>query len=65
MKGISVAEFGAPDVMKLADIAIPQPNDGEVLVKVYAAGSLLSARERTCIPHSTVARRRSSEREAF
>lgn len=38
MKGISVAEFGAPDVMKLADIAIPQPNDGEVLVKVYAAG---------------------------
>jgi hypothetical protein len=47
MKGISVAEFGAPDVMKLADIAVPQPRDGEVLVKVYAAGALLPARVRT------------------
>jgi NADPH:quinone reductase-like Zn-dependent oxidoreductase len=38
MKGISVAEFGAPDVMKLADVPKPEPKDGEVLVKVYAAG---------------------------
>ena len=38
MKGISVAEFGGPDVMKLADIAMPEAKEGEVLVKVYAAG---------------------------
>ena len=38
MKGISVAEFGAPDVMKLVDIVMPQPGEGEVLIKVYAAG---------------------------
>ena len=33
MKGISVAEFGAPDVMKLADIAKPEPKEGEVMLK--------------------------------
>lgn len=38
MKGISCAEFGAPDVMKVADIPVPEPKEGEVLVKVYAAG---------------------------
>lgn len=38
MKGISVTEFGAPDVMKVADIAKPEPKEGEVLIKVYAAG---------------------------
>jgi len=38
MKGISVAEFGGPDVMKLVDIAMPEAKEGEVLVKVYAAG---------------------------
>lgn len=38
MKGISVAEFGGPDVMKLAEIPIPNPSDGQVLVKVHAAG---------------------------
>ena len=38
MKGISVAEFGGPDVMKVVDIAMPAVKEGEVLVKVYAAG---------------------------
>jgi len=38
MKGISVAEFGAPDVMKVADIVKPEPKEGEVLIKVYATG---------------------------
>jgi NADPH:quinone reductase len=38
MKGISVAEFGGPDVMKVVDIAMPAAKEGEVLVKVYAAG---------------------------
>ena len=43
MKGISVAEFGGPDVMKLVDIAMPEAKEGEVLVKVYAAGEPQSA----------------------
>ena len=38
MKGISVKEFGAPEVMQMADIARPEPKDGEVLIKVFAAG---------------------------
>eukprot|EP00288_Rhodomonas_lens_P002625 CAMPEP_0177720396 /NCGR_PEP_ID=MMETSP0484_2-20121128/16601_1 /TAXON_ID=354590 /ORGANISM="Rhodomonas lens, Strain RHODO" /LENGTH=331 /DNA_ID=CAMNT_0019232651 /DNA_START=22 /DNA_END=1017 /DNA_ORIENTATION=- len=38
MKAISVAEFGGPDVMKVAEIARPEPKEGEVLIKVFAAG---------------------------
>ena len=32
MKGISVAEFGGPDVMKVVDIAMPAAREGEVLL---------------------------------
>ncbi|MEO8395211.1 MAG: NADP-dependent oxidoreductase [Chloroflexota bacterium] len=38
MKAAVIHEFGAPDVFKYEDVARPQPNAGEVLVKVYAAG---------------------------
>ena len=32
MKAIVVHEFGSPDVMKLEEIATPEPGEGEVLV---------------------------------
>ncbi|XP_077986972.1 quinone oxidoreductase-like [Glandiceps talaboti] len=39
MKGITVSEFGGPEVLKVRyDIPIPQPTDTEVLIKVLAAG---------------------------
>src|ERR1700744_3845839 len=37
MKAIRIHEFGGPDVLELEDIAIPQPADDEVLIKVYAS----------------------------
>ena len=36
MKAIVVHEFGSPDVMKFEDTATPEPNEGEVLVRVGA-----------------------------
>jgi NADPH2:quinone reductase len=38
MKAIVVREFGAPDVMKLEDVADPAPGSGQVLIRVRAAG---------------------------
>lgn len=38
MKAIIVREFGAPEVMKLEEVATPQPNKDQVLVRVKAAG---------------------------
>lgn len=38
MRAIRVDEFGPPGVMKIQDVARPQPGAGEVLVRVYAAG---------------------------
>src|SRR6185295_15980220 len=38
MKSIRVHEFGGPDVLKLEEIAQPQPQAGEVLVRVKAVG---------------------------
>jgi NADPH2:quinone reductase len=38
MKSIIVHEYGGPDVMKLEDVPLPEPGDGQVLVKVFAAG---------------------------
>ncbi len=38
MKAIVVREFGAPEVMKLEDVAVPPVGDAQVLVKVMAAG---------------------------
>ena len=36
MKAIIVHEFGSPDVMKFEETATPEPNEGEVLVRVGA-----------------------------
>ncbi|MGC8660043.1 MAG: NADPH:quinone reductase, partial [Desulfomonilaceae bacterium] len=38
MKAIVVRQFGAPDVMRVEDVPLPQPLDGQVLVAVRAAG---------------------------
>jgi NADPH:quinone reductase len=38
MQAIRVHEFGDPDVLRLEELAAPQPVEGEVLVRVQAAG---------------------------
>jgi NADPH2:quinone reductase len=38
MKAILVHEFGGPEVLKLEEVPTPQPQAGQVLVKVHAAG---------------------------
>jgi NADPH2:quinone reductase len=38
MRAIVVREFGAPDVMKIEDVAAPTPGAGQVLVRVHAVG---------------------------
>ena len=38
MKAIRVEEFGGPEVMKLAEVPMPEPGSGQVLVRMHAAG---------------------------
>src|SRR5271169_4852150 len=38
MKAIVVRQYGAPEVMKLEEIPVPQPASGQVLVRIRAAG---------------------------
>lgn len=38
MQAIQVHDYGEPDQLKLEEIPQPQPEEGEVLVRVYAAG---------------------------
>jgi len=38
MKAIIVKEFGGPEVMKLEEIKTPEPGNGQVLVRIHAAG---------------------------
>jgi NADPH2:quinone reductase len=38
MKAIVVREFGAPDVMRVEDVATPVPGPGQVLVRIRAVG---------------------------
>ncbi len=39
MKAIVYCDYGSPDVLKLADLAKPVPNDDQLLVKVRAASA--------------------------
>jgi NADPH:quinone reductase-like Zn-dependent oxidoreductase len=39
MKAIVYSEFGSPDVLRLADVDMPRPNDHEVRVKIRAASA--------------------------
>jgi NADPH:quinone reductase len=38
MRAIQVTEFGGPEVLELVDLEKPEPNDGEVLIRVERAG---------------------------
>jgi NADPH2:quinone reductase len=38
VRAIQMTEFGGPEVLELADVPIPQPGEGEVLVRVSRAG---------------------------
>src|SRR2546429_1607983 len=38
MRAIQIEEFGGPEVLQLADVPIPQPGEGEVLIHVSRAG---------------------------
>src|SRR3954465_4117924 len=38
MRAIRIEEFGGPEVMQLADVPKPEPEDGEVLIRVDRAG---------------------------
>src|SRR5438477_6544561 len=37
MKAIVYCEYGSPDVLKLADVEKPVPNDNQLLVRVFSA----------------------------
>src|SRR5947209_17408062 len=38
MRAIRIEQFGGPEVMELVELAVPEPADGEVLVRVTRAG---------------------------
>jgi NADPH2:quinone reductase len=38
MRAIQIEEFGGPEVLQLVDVPVPEPADGEVLVRVSHAG---------------------------
>lgn len=38
MRAIQITEFGGPEVLRLVDLPVPEPGEGEVLVRVARAG---------------------------
>jgi NADPH2:quinone reductase len=38
MRAVQIEEFGGPEVLKLADLPVPEPGDGQVLIKVERVG---------------------------
>ena len=38
MRAIQIEQFGGPEVLQLADVPIPEPGEGEVLIRVSRAG---------------------------
>jgi NADPH2:quinone reductase len=38
MRAIQIEEFGGPEVLKLVELPVPEPGDGEVLIEVSRAG---------------------------
>lgn len=39
MRAVTIPEFGAPDVLRLADVPVPEPGPGQVAVDVAYAGA--------------------------
>jgi NADPH:quinone reductase-like Zn-dependent oxidoreductase len=37
MKAMRIHGFGDPEVLELGDVPIPQPGEGELLVRIHAA----------------------------
>ena len=74
MRAIQISEFGGPEVLRLVEVADPQPTDGFDLVDVTAAGvnyadthatenSYLQAQTLPQIPGSEVAGRTARQME--
>ena len=38
MQAVQITEFGGPEVLKTAEVSVPQPDAGEVLVQLDVAG---------------------------
>ena len=38
MKAIEITQTGGPEVMQMRDLAIPEPQRGEVLIQIAASG---------------------------
>jgi NADPH2:quinone reductase len=38
MRAVQIEEFGGPEVLKLVELPVPRPGDGEVLIRVSRAG---------------------------
>ena len=38
MRAIQMSEYGGPEVLRLVELPVPEPSDGEVLVRVSRAG---------------------------
>jgi NADPH:quinone reductase len=38
MRAVQIEEFGGPEVLRVADLPVPEPGEGEVLVKVQRSG---------------------------
>jgi len=38
MRAIQMSEYGGPEVLQLVDLPVPEPADGEVLIRVSRAG---------------------------
>src|SRR5437870_10072726 len=39
MKAILLTQYGSPDVLQFKEVEKPVPNEGEILVKIYAAST--------------------------
>ena len=38
MRAVQISDFGGPEVLELVDLAVPEPGEGEVLIRVSRAG---------------------------